>query len=116
MDFSKLGAPVAAAGQIDPIRIFEQLPNLPDTPNDLWRGQAEALAQWHGARERKDVLVSLHTGAGKTLVGLLIAQSLVNERVENVIYVCSTVDLVLQTSLEASRVGPHRGSSSRTAA
>jgi hypothetical protein len=26
----------------DPIKIFERLPNLPGTPNDLWRGQAEA--------------------------------------------------------------------------
>ena len=48
---------------------------------------------------------SLNTGAGKTIVGLLIAQSLVNEAVDNVVYVCSTIDLVLQTANEAQRIG-----------
>ena len=105
MDFSKLGAPKAAERPTDPIKIFERLPNLPGTPNDLWRGQAEALVQWNGARNRNDVLVSLNTGAGKTLVGLLVAQSLVNEGIENVIYVCATIDLVNQTSQEATRIG-----------
>ena len=46
----------------------------------------------------QDVLITLNTGAGKTIVGLLIAQSLVNEKIENVIYVCSTIDLVFQTA------------------
>lgn len=105
MDFSKLGTPKAVRRPTDPVKIFERLPNLPGTPNDLWRGQAEALAQWNTARDRNDVLVSLNTGAGKTLVGLLIAQSLVNEGIENVVYVCATIDLVNQTSLEAQRIG-----------
>ncbi|HHJ20833.1 MAG TPA: helicase [Gammaproteobacteria bacterium] len=105
MDFSKLGAPKAAERPTDPIKIFERLPNLPGTPNDLWRGQAEALVQWGDARKHNDVLISLNTGAGKTLVGLLTAQSLVNEGIENVIYVCATIDLVLQTSQEADRIG-----------
>jgi len=105
MDFSRLGTPKAAERPLDPIKIFERLPNLPGTPNDLWRGQAEALTQWNAARGQTDVLVSLNTGAGKTLVGLLIAQSLVNEGVDNVIYVCATIDLVNQTSKEANRIG-----------
>ena len=105
MDFSKLGTPKGPDRPTDPVKIFERLPNLPGTPNDLWRGQAEALVQWNAARGRNDVLVSLNTGAGKTLVGLLVAQSLVNEGIENVIYVCATIDLVNQTSQEARRIG-----------
>ncbi|MBT3011760.1 MAG: DEAD/DEAH box helicase family protein [Candidatus Thiodiazotropha sp. (ex Lucina aurantia)] len=105
MDFSKLGAPKTAERPSDPIKIFERLPNLPGTPNDLWRGQADALIQWNNARDKSDVLISLNTGAGKTLVGLLVAQSLVNEGVQNVIYVCATIDLVYQTSQEADRIG-----------
>lgn len=105
MDFSKLRAPIAATRQIDPVKIFEQLPSLPGTPNDLWRGQAEALRQWHLNRSKRDVLIALNTGAGKTLVGLLVAQSLVHEQVENVIYLCATIDLVAQTSREAKRIG-----------
>lgn len=105
MDFSKLRTPKPTERPTDPIKIFERLPNLPGTPNDLWRGQAEALIQWHNVRSKNDVLISLNTGAGKTLAGLLAAQSLVNEGVANVIYVCATIDLVNQTSQEARRIG-----------
>ena len=108
MDFSRLGSTIQKTLPTHPIKVFESLPSLKDTPNDLWRGQAEALENWHKCRDKNDVLVSLNTGAGKTIVGLLIAQSLVNEGHENVVYVCSTIDLVKQTSQEASRIGlPH---------
>ena len=105
MDFSKLGRAKKTQAPTDPIRIFETLPSLSGTFNDLWRGQDKALTEWNAARDRQDVLVSLNTGAGKTIVGLLIAQSLVNEGLQNVLYVCSTIDLVRQTSEEAVRIG-----------
>ena len=105
MDFSKLGSPRKRLLLTDPIKIFESLPSLANTPNDLWRGQDEALRDWQEVRTEQDVLIALNTGAGKTIVGLLIAQSLVNEGIENVIYVCSTIDLVFQTATEARRIG-----------
>lgn len=105
MDFSRLGSAKKAKASIDPIKIFEALPSLSGTPNDLWRGQDKALSDWHAVRAKSDVLISLNTGAGKTIVGLLIAQSLVNEELDNVIYVCSTIDLVRQTAAEAKRIG-----------
>jgi hypothetical protein len=105
MDFSKLAVPSANKPPIDPIKIFERLPRLAEAPNDLWRGQAAALEEWHARRKRNDILVGLNTGAGKTLVGLLIAQSLVNEGISNVIYACATIDLVRQTAAEAKKIG-----------
>lgn len=105
MDFSKIRSTRATARPTDPIRIFEALPSLDGAPNDLWRGQAEALRRWNEMREERDVVVSLTTGAGKTVVGLLIAQSLVNEGLRNVVYLCSTNDLVMQTSGEADSIG-----------
>ena len=105
MDFSKLGRTNKTHSPTHPTKIFEALPSLANTPNDLWRGQDKALTDWHAVREKQDVLISLNTGAGKTIVGLLIAQSLVNEGVENVIYVCSTIDLVRQTAKEADDIG-----------
>jgi Rad3-related DNA helicase len=105
MDFSKLGSTKKPPAPTDPIKIFATLPSLPGTFNDLWRGQDKALADWHANRGKRDVLVSLNTGAGKTIVGLLVAQSLVNEGLENVLYICSTIDLVRQTSAEAKRIG-----------
>ncbi len=105
MDFSRLGSANKPATPTDPIKIFEALPSLKDTPNDLWRGQAQALTEWNSVRDRSDVLVSLNTGAGKTIAGLLIAQSLVNEGIPNVVYLCSTIDLVNQTVREAEKIG-----------
>ena len=105
MDFSKLGSVNKPKAPTNPIKIFESLPSLMGTPNDLWRGQDKALRDWENVRTKRDILISLNTGAGKTIVGLLIAQSLVNEGLENVVYVCSTIDLVVQTSKEAKSIG-----------
>ena len=105
MDFSKLGRAKKAKAPTNPVKIFETLPSLAGTPNDLWRGQDKALRDWEEVRGKRDVLITLNTGAGKTMVGLLIAQSLVNEGLENIVYVCSTIDLVEQTSREARRIG-----------
>lgn len=104
-DFSKLAIPSASATQSDPYKIFAGLPRLEGAPNDLWSGQSEALSEWNKSRSNTDVLVSLNTGAGKTLVGLLIAKSLCNEGLENVLYVCPTNDLVKQTASQARGIG-----------
>ena len=98
MDFSALGVPKSSKAHTDPFKIFASLPRVHGAPNDLWRGQAEALANWNKFRDENDVHVSLNTGAGKTIVGLLIARSFVNEGLENVLYVCPTIDLVMQTA------------------
>lgn len=108
-DFDKLNRPSAKRAPADPIELFRTAPALVATPNDLWQGQSKALELWHKERTKKDILISLHTGAGKTIVGLLAAQSLVNEGLARVLYVCATNDLVIQTSREIdSKLGfPH---------
>ena len=99
-DFNKLSRPSSRTAPINPIEIFRSVPALAETPNDLWQGQSKALEAWHAIRTERDVLISLHTGAGKSIVGLLAAQSLVNERLSRVLYICATNDLVIQTSRE----------------
>lgn len=101
-DFGKLKRPFGSARPTNPLEVFRSAPALAASPNDLWQGQSKALEAWNEHRKDRDVLISLHTGAGKSLVGLLVAQSLVNEGVSRVLYVCATNDLVLQTSKEAS--------------
>lgn len=90
---------------VHPIKIFEALPSLDQSVEGLWRGQGAALEKWHAVRNKRDIAVSLTTGAGKTLIGLLIAKSLINEGLQNVIYCCSTIDLVKQTAREADKLG-----------
>ncbi|NVK54399.1 MAG: DEAD/DEAH box helicase family protein [Alteromonadaceae bacterium] len=105
VDFSKLSRPKSRSVPTDPIEIFKKTPNTGGAPNDLWKGQADALAAWNDARNENDNLIILNTGAGKSIVGLMAAQSLVNEGVENVLFVCSTIDLVEQTAREAEKLG-----------
>lgn len=105
IDFAKLNRPKSKSAPIDPIEIFKRTPNTGGAPNDLWKGQADALNLWHKDRKLQDNLIILNTGAGKSIVGLMSAQSLVNEGVGNVLFVCSTIDLVEQTAREAARLG-----------
>ena len=105
IDFNKLSRPKANSAPTDPLEIFAKTPNLSNAPNDLWKGQAEALQRWHLARDKQDNAVLLNTGAGKSIVGVLIAQSLVNEQIGPIVFACSTIDLVEQTARECDRLG-----------
>lgn len=88
----------------DPHEIFRRLPKPPQI-NDLYTSQAEVLHEWYENRNRRDVVVKLHTGGGKTLVGLLMAQSTLNELKEPVIFLAPTNQLVNQTLQKANEYG-----------
>lgn len=105
MSFSKIPPLSAKSPSSDPFEIFSRRPSLAGTPNDLWGGQRDALQQWAAARNKRDVLISLNTGSGKTMLGVLIAQSMANEKDGKCVYVCSTIDLVTQTVKEAKKLG-----------
>ncbi len=87
-----------------PQDIFRGL-TLRGTVENLWAPQAEALAKWEAVRTEKDVVIEMSTGGGKTLVGLLIAQALVNETGGKVLYACPTNQLVEQTAAQAAACG-----------
>lgn len=55
------------------------------------------LTQCFERRKEQDLIVKLHTGGGKTLVGLLIAKSILNELKSPILYLCPTKQLVQQT-------------------
>jgi hypothetical protein len=103
IDLSKLPKPFQLKQHLSPIDIFNALPRLKDSPNDLWAAQQRVLLKWHSLRTASDIVINLNTGAGKSIVGLLIAQSLVNEKIGPIIYCCATNDLVEQTAMEAER-------------
>ena len=104
-DFSKINVRSEAPKPVDPIEIFQSATIADQNINDLWLAQGDALREWHQHRADADVAVALNTGAGKTLVGLLIAQSLVNETNRQVIYACSSIQLVEQTAEKARGYG-----------
>ncbi len=102
-DYSKIEPNLLTPDPTDPVEIFNKFPRNEEIPDSLWMGQGQALEDWYNINQKNDILISMDTGSGKTLVGLLIATSFVNQRVENVLYLCSTIDLVKQTSKEAEK-------------
>lgn len=105
IDLSKVKARPRAVTALDPEEIFRRLPKKDSSINDLWLGQGDALRAWNRARNESDVAIHLNTGAGKTLIGLLIAQSLTNELRGGVVYLCSSIQLVEQTIAKAGSYG-----------
>lgn len=104
-DFSGVGNKQPTSTSVHPIDIFRSSTVTDQNVNDLWLGQGDALREWHKERHMDDIAVVLNTGAGKTLVGLLIAQSLVNETQRQVLYSCSSIQLVEQTAAKARGYG-----------
>ncbi|MDF2855500.1 MAG: helicase [Neobacillus sp.] len=104
VDFKKLKSKKTKPKSINPIEIFRRLPK-PEGINDLYTSQTEILQKWFGLRNNPDVVIKLHTGGGKTLVGLLMAQSTQNEIGEPVLYLTPTTQLVQQTIEKAEEIG-----------
>ncbi|MBB1607505.1 MULTISPECIES: DEAD/DEAH box helicase [unclassified Pseudomonas] len=104
VDFSKLRSQSLRPAPVDPLEIFRRLPK-PQGINDLYTSQAEVLEAWFKRKDERDTVVKLHTGGGKTLVGLLIAQSTLNELKEPVLYLAPTTQLVKQTLEKAQSLG-----------
>ena len=104
VDFKKLAASKSKPKPINPREIFNSLPKPPGI-NDLYASQAEVLDAWFPRRTDRDVVVKLHTGGGKTLVALLMAQSVMNELGEPVIYLAPTNQLVDQVIAKSKEYG-----------
>lgn len=90
---------------IDPNEIFEGL-TLRGSIENIWGPQESALRVWHeNYRNCNDNILEMNTGGGKTLVGLLIAQSLMHETQGHVLYVCPNNQLIEQTIHKAGECG-----------
>ena len=85
----------------DPEEIFRKQAS----GKNLWIGQGDILRDWYENRDKNDILIAMDTGMGKTIVGLLIAHSLMNEKKQKVIYLCASKQLVEQTVNEAKDLG-----------
>ena len=104
VDFGKLRTQTKKSKPVEPADIFRRLPKPPGI-NDLYTSQAEVLQSWFDRRDDQDVVLKLHTGGGKTMVGLLIAQSTMNELGGSVLYLTPTVQLAKQTLDKAKALG-----------
>jgi hypothetical protein len=102
IDFSKLQTLKA---KIEPRDIFMELPSKSSNygyPRDV---QTEVWKQWFQARNQKNTLIKMNTGSGKTVVGLMILQSCLNEGKGPAVYVVPDNFLVNQVCSEAFKLG-----------
>lgn len=105
VDFSKKlsGKPVQA--EVDPIKLYDTLDRTAEK-GPLRPAQEAVLKEWHSKRSGdKDIIVKLHTGQGKTLIGLLMLQSKLNQSKAPVLYLCPNNFLVEQTKNQAESFG-----------
>ncbi|WP_331719721.1 DEAD/DEAH box helicase family protein [Streptomyces virginiae] len=66
--------------------------------------QGEVLDAWFDRRDDRDVVIKQNTGGGKTAVGLLIAQSTLNEGIGKAVYLAPDNYLVKQVRAEARKL------------
>ncbi|PZT91584.1 MAG: hypothetical protein DI630_29345 [Gordonia sp. (in: high G+C Gram-positive bacteria)] len=88
---------------LQPRDIFAAIPDKP-WPR-LRPEQGEVLKTWFERRNEKDLVIKQNTGGGKTLVGLLIAQSSLNEGIGPAIYLVPDTFLISQVVEAANEVG-----------
>lgn len=84
----------------NPIEIFNSL-NHKMGYEYLRDIQATFLKEWYLSREERDVVGIANTGSGKTLIGLLMLYSKMNEGIGPVVYLCPDNQLVEQVVMEA---------------
>jgi replicative superfamily II helicase len=105
VDFTKHITRQTLEQQTDPLEIYERLDRLSDT-GTLRPAQEYILKEWHTHRRtERDLIVKLHTGQGKTVIGLLILLSRLNEGAGPALYLCPNKYLVDQTCFQAQRFG-----------
>lgn len=90
---------------LNPIEIYDMLDRASDK-GPLRPAQLDVLENWHhNRRNERDIILKLNTGQGKTLVGLLMLQSKMNENEGAALYLCPNNFLVIQTVTQAKQFG-----------
>jgi replicative superfamily II helicase len=105
IDFSKRLDAKLLEKKTHPVEIYDTLDRISDK-GPLRPAQEAVLNAWYeNNKEKKDVIIKLHTGQGKTLVGLLILQSRINAGEGSALYICPNKYLVEQTCEQAKQFG-----------
>jgi replicative superfamily II helicase len=105
IDFSKRIEQQQNGKPTNPSEIYETLDRASDK-GPLRPAQFAILEEWFKSRrDEKDIIIKLHTGQGKTLIGLLVLKSRLNEGLGPVLYVCPNKYLADQTREQARQFG-----------
>lgn len=106
LNLSKIYDSRSKTKPLDPRTIFSTLANKSAKYGGYLRDvQSEVLEQWFSQRSIRDNIIKMNTGSGKTVVGLLILKSCINEEKGNAVYVVPDNYLVEQVVREAKDLG-----------
>jgi len=87
IDFNKLNTENTIDTLINPRDLFSALPHKNEKyqyPRDV---QAQVWTRWYEKKDDKNIVLKMNTGSGKTVVGLLILKSSLNEKKAPAVYV-----------------------------
>lgn len=105
VDFNKYLAGKKTDKPVDPIKLYDTLDRSHDK-GPLRPAQLSVLDEWFAHHQTtRDIIVKLHTGQGKTLIGLLMLQSRLNSGKGPAVYLCPDNFLIEQTCEQAKQFG-----------
>lgn len=105
VDFGKRVKNKTLEKKKNPIEIYDSLDRRSET-GPLRPSQVSILEEWFSKRvDDVDNIVKLHTGEGKTLIGLLMLQSKLNATGEPCLFLCPNIYLANQVKAEAQKFG-----------
>jgi|JFJP01.1.fsa_nt_gi Superfamily II helicase len=106
IDFGKINISNTSNTAVNPRDIFMALPSKKEGkfeyPRDV---QTQVWDHWFSRRDERNLVIKMNTGSGKTVVGLLILKSCLNEGKSPAVYVVPDKYLVKQVSGEAEDLG-----------
>lgn len=106
IDFDKIGIGDAVNTVLHPREVFNALPLKNAAkfryPRDV---QSQVWTKWFQRRNENNLVIKMNTGSGKTVVGLLILKSCLNEGKYPAVYVCPDKYLVKQAIDAAKELG-----------
>lgn len=102
LNLGKLGSQSLVDKEVNPREIFNLLPEKHERykyPRDV---QSQVWDRWMARRTERDLVVKMNTGGGKTIVGLLMLKSCLNEGVGPAAYIAPDKYLAKQVLKEAA--------------
>lgn len=105
MDFDKLLSQAGQKAPVEPRELYGSLPDKAPGFGYLRDVQGQILGAWDQRRNERDLVIKVNTGGGKTIDGLVMLQSYLNDGQGPALYVAPSRYLVDQVQEEAARVG-----------
>jgi replicative superfamily II helicase len=105
VDFTKRLTGQKTEKPVDPVKLYDTLDRAADK-GPLRPAQEAVLADWFNKHfQDLETIVKLHTGQGKTLIGLLMLQAHLNNGSGPALYICPNNFLIEQTCEQAKQFG-----------